>query len=143
MILGILLTIINPLLTIDNIIIYSSLLSLILIYRRDNYHYYSFIIGLIFDLISSTYILNSILYLLLSFIISYYFKIKKYNLKNIIIISIFIIFIYNFIYYLVLNLLNINTFNFIYFITDLVPIYIINILFISMLFLIINIKKHS
>mgnify|MGYP006988872487 CR=1 FL=1 len=50
MIFGILSTIINPLLIFNDIIIYSSLLSILLIYKKDiNYHIISFIVGFILD----------------------------------------------------------------------------------------------
>ena len=130
-------TLISPLLIYKNIIIYSSLSTLILIYKKDNYHFNSFITGLLFDIITSTYILNALIYLLMSYIINYYFKSRKYNLKNSIIIYIFIILIYNALYF-IFN----NTF-IIHFMTNIIYIYLFNIIYLSIIFLLINNKKYS
>ena len=143
MILILLMTLLNPLFISNNIVIYSSLLSIVFIYNKNQYHLICLIIGIIFDAICNTYILNGLIYFFLSFIINYCFKVRKYNLKNVIVISMFIIFIYNTIYYLIFNLF-INTFSYVSFITNLIFIYFINILYISLVFIFINkLKKHN
>jgi len=143
MILGIISSIFNPLLHYNNIIIYSSLLSIILIYNKEKEYYLKCtLIGLIFDIISSTYIINAILYLILSLIVSLFFNTKKYNLKNILLMSIFIIFSYNTVYYFILNIFRINTFSYLLFVTNLFYIYVINLIYVMIIFIIKD-NKHS
>lgn len=143
MILPIISIIISPLLIFKNVIIYSSLNSLLITYTKDKKTYIikSAIIGLLFDIFYSKYYINVFLFPLISLIISYYFTEKKYTLKNLIILSMFIIFIYNTFLYLVLNILSISIYNYTYFLTNLLYIYIINIIYISLLYLFIKKKK--
>lgn len=144
MILSLISLIINPLLTYKNIVIYSGLLSLVLIYKPNNKHenlIISVIIGLIYDIFYSKYFINVFLYFMISIIINYYFEEKKYDLKNIIILSLFIIFTYNTLLYIVFKIIHINTYNYTYFLTNLLYIYIINTIYISLIYLFINKKK--
>ena len=65
-----------------------SLLSLILIYKflkynKKEYFIFAIVSGFIYDLVfTNFYVLNSVLFLLNSFIIYFYFKKMKYNLFN-------------------------------------------------------------
>lgn len=145
MIIGILLTLFNPLFINNNVFLFTSLMSILLIYKNNNiYHLNCFIIGLFMDLISSTIFINAFLYLFISFIIRYFITYKKDNIKNRIIILLFTIFIYNTFLYLIFNLFKITTYNYISLFYYLIIIYIENILLYLILFLIIKLyKKHK
>lgn len=134
--------IINPLLHIENIFIYSTLLSLIFLYKKEHYYIISLFTGLVYDILYSNIFINTILYLFIAYIIKYIFSYKKYNLLNIIITSMFIIFIYNLINCFILYYIyNINV-SILYLVKNIIYIYIFNILYILLIFFILN-KKHK
>ena len=146
MILSLISLLIDPLLIFKNINIYSSIISLVVLYKPNSKKenlIISVIIGLLYDIFYSNLFINIFLFLIISLLINYYFEIKKYNLKNVIIISLFIIFTYNTICFLILKIVNINTYSYIYFISNLFYIYIVNTIYTSLLYLFINIKNKN
>lgn len=145
MILSLVSTIINPLLIFNNVVIFSSILSLIFMYTKDKNEYIvkSAIIGILYDIICFKGYIHILLFPLISLIIMYYFKEKKYNYKNVLILSMFIIFLYNTFVFLLLKILFISTYSYTYFLTNLIFIYIVNIIYVSLLYLLIKRKnKH-
>ena len=138
--------VIDPLLIFKNINIYSSIISLVVLYKPNSKKenlIISVIIGLLYDIFYSNLFINIFLFFIISLLINYYFEIKKYNLKNVIIISLFIIFTYNTICFLILRIFNINTYSYIYFLSNLFYIYIINTIYTSLSYLFINRKNKN
>lgn len=146
MILLLIILLISPLLVFNNYIIYLPFIYLILMYKKTNtleHLILSIIIGFITSLMSSNYYINIFLYPIISVIINYFFNEKKYNLKNIIIILMFIIFIYNTIEFIIFNILGVITYSYIYFITNLIYLYAINILCLSLIYIFIKYVNKS
>lgn len=137
------LSIILNLITIYNgIIIYSLPLYPILMYKKKKNIIFSYLIcGLILDLFLSSCMINTIILILIYLFINLFFKYKKYNLKNVIIVSIFSIFTYNSIYYLSLIILKHNIFPYVIFLNKLLYILFLNLVYVTIMFLIINNKN--
>ena len=89
-----------------------TLLSLIFIFpyfknSKKEFLIFSFFLGLIYDLLfTNFYILNSILFLIISFFIFYILKTHNYNYFIIIYNSLFVIFFYNVLLFLIFNFFN-------------------------------------
>lgn len=89
-----------------------TLISLIFVFpyfknSKKDFYIFSLLVGLIYDLVfTNFYIINSILFLLISIVIFYVLKNHEYNLLMIVITSILSIFLYNILLYLILNLYN-------------------------------------
>jgi len=140
MILSIISFLISPLF----INIYPLLISFLFLYDKNSRKYnifFTLILGLFYDVLYSKLFINILLFPTIYILIDYYFSIKKYNLKNIIVLLMFIIFIYNSCFFIVLNAFNIYTYDYTYFITNLLFIYILNIIYTSLLYLFIKRKK--
>ena len=80
-----------------------------------------------------------ILFVLVAIITRYIFLNIKYKYINVVITSMFIIFLYTTLEYLILITLNINCYSYIHFITNLIYIYFYNIIYTSLLYLLMNI----
>ena len=86
-----------------------SLLSIIFINKNNKIKYYSIsiVLGIIYDLIyNNFYVLNGILFFIISIFIHYYLKQSKFNLINIFILSIYIIIIYQLLLFIIYNAFN-------------------------------------
>jgi len=131
-------SIFNPLFT---------LLALILIYpcfnkRSNNYYIYAFVLGFIYDVsITNTLFLNAFIFLLLSYLIRLMFKKIPYNYLSILIISLCSIIYYRVITYIVLIILNYLDFNLFYLFKSIYTSILLNVIYISILYLIINSKR--
>ncbi len=142
---------INPLLLNINIFnisftIFSSLLSIILVYpylKIKMLIIYSVSLGILFDIIYGIIYINFLLYPVIAILIYLTFKRIKFNLLNLIITSMFIIFIYNTLFYLISNLFDIKTISYIYFLSNLIPLYLINIMYLVIFYILINIVSYK
>lgn len=144
MILSILSFLISPFLRYNNFIIYSTIISFIFLYKNKLKNLniiFIILLGISDDILFSYTYKNIIIYPVIYLLIDYYFSFKKYNLKNILLILLFIIFIYNFIDYILLNIFTNYKIDYIYFITNLIYIYLINIIYTIVIYLFIKIKK--
>lgn len=112
-----------------------SLLSLIFIYpylKKDKIKYLliSFMLGFIYDLVfTNFYVLNSFLFLTISYLIYLYFKKLKYNTLNVFVLSILLIFLYNILLFIIFNLTKYNTYNIDSFIFIIKHFFIINLIY--------------
>lgn len=142
MILSIISFLISPLF----INIYPLLVSFIFLYDKNNKKeniIFTLILGLFYDVLYYKFYINILLFPFIYILIDYYFSIKKYNLKNIIVLLMFIIFIYNSIYFILLKIFNIYSYDYTCFVTNLLLIYILNIIYTLLLYLFIKRKnKH-
>lgn len=145
MIIGIILTLLNPIFLNNNIFLFTSLVGILLMYNNDNvYHFKCLIIGLILDFISNTIPINVFTYVLISIIIRIFLTLKNDDLKNRLIILLFIIYIYNTIFYLIFYFFKNIALNYGYLMYHLIVFYIENALFYLILYLIIKFyKKHK
>lgn len=121
-----------------------TLLSLIFIYpyfknsKRD-FYILSVIIGFIYDIVfTNFYILNALIFLLISNIIYYYFKKFNYKLLNIILLSIILVLVYNFILFIIFNIYRYNMYTLFELIYILKHFFIVNIIYIFIIYLIYN-----
>jgi len=132
-----------------NSIFYSlfTILSLVLIYpnfnrRSNNYYIYAFILGLVYDItITNTLFLNAFVFLLLSYLIRLTLYKITYNYLSILIISICAIIYYRVITYMILTILNYLDFNIFLLFKSIYSSLTLNIIYISVSYLIINSKR--
>ena len=131
-------SIFNPLFT---------LLSLVLIYpsfnkRSNNYYIYVFILGFIYDVaITNTLFLNAFIFILLAYFIKLIFNKIPYNYLSVLIITLCSIIYYRVITYAILIILNYLDFNLFYLFKSIYTSILLNIIYISILYLIINSKR--
>lgn len=131
-------SIFNPLFT---------LLSLVLIYpsfnkRSNNCYIYVFILGFIYDVaITNTLFLNAFIFILLAYFIKLIFNKIPYNYLSVLIITLCSIIYYRVITYAVLIILNYLDFNLFYLFKSIYTSILLNIIYISILYLIINSKR--
>mgnify|MGYP004659966547 CR=1 FL=1 len=124
-----------------------SLLSLILIYKflkynKKEYFIFAIVSGFIYDLVfTNFYVLNSVLFLLNSFIIYFYFKKMKYNLLNIILITIICSSMYNLMLFTLFNIFSYSTYSFLDFSYILGHFIIINVIYIILGYILLNKTK--
>lgn len=119
-----------------------SLVSLIIIFRyyhrkdENKYLITSFVLGLVYDIVcTDTVFLNAGIYLLLSLFIIKFYKIFSYNLLNSAILLIIVIIIYRSITFLVLSNFNFISFNLYHLLRSIYSSLILNLLYLSFLFL--------
>ena len=134
--------ILNTLLIKNNVTIYTTLILLLLIYNKFEFRKYiviSIILGTLYSVLYAYVPIYIILFILVAIITRYIFLNIKYNYINVVITSMFIIFLYTTLEYLILITLNINYYSYVYFITNLIYIYFYNIIYTSLLYLLMNI----
>ena len=134
--------ILNTLLIKNNVTIYTTLILLLLIYNKFEFREYiviSVILGTLYSVLYAYVPIYIILVILVASITRYIFLNIKYNYINVVITSMFIIFLYTTLEYLILITLNINCYSYVYFITNLIYIYFYNIIYTSLLYLLMNI----
>lgn len=134
--------ILNTLLIKNNVTIYTTLILLLLIYNKFEFREYiviSVILGTLYSVLYAYVPIYIILFILVAIITRYIFLNIKYNYINVVITSMFIIFLYTTLEYLILITLNINYYSYVYFITNLIYIYFYNIIYTSLLYLLMNI----
>lgn len=134
--------ILNTLLIKNNVTIYTTLILLLLIYNKFEFRKYiviSIILGTLYSALYAYVPIYIILFILVAIITRYIFLNIKYNYINVVITSMFIIFLYTTLEYLILITLNINCYSYVYFITNLIYIYFYNIIYTSLLYLLMNI----
>ncbi len=134
--------ILNTLLIKNNVTIYTTLILLLLIYNKFEFREYiviSIILGTLYSVLYAYVPIYIILFILVAIITRYIFLNIKYNYINVVITSMFIIFLYTTLEYLILITLNINYYSYVYFITNLIYIYFYNIIYTSLLYLLMNI----
>ena len=131
-------SIFNPLFTLT---------SLILIYpnfnkKSNNYFIYAFILGLIYDIsITNTLFLNAFVFFSLSLLIRFVLKKIKYNYLSILVLLLGSIIYYRLITYIILVIINYLNFSFYYLFKSIYSSIFLNIIYISFVYLIINIKR--
>lgn len=134
--------ILNTLLIKNNVTIYTTLILLLLIYNKFEFREYiviSIILGTLYSVLYGYVPIYIILFVLVAIITRYIFLNIKYNYINVVITSMFIIFLYTTLEYLILITLNINCYSYVHFITNLIYIYFYNIIYTSLLYLLMNI----
>lgn len=134
--------ILNTLLIKNNVTIYTTLILLLLIYNKFEFREYiviSIILGTLYSVLYAYVPIYIILFVSVAIITRYIFLNIKYNYINVVITSMFIIFLYTTLEYLILITLNINCYSYIHFITNLIYIYFYNIIYTSLLYLLMNI----
>lgn len=134
--------ILNTLLIKNNVTIYTTLILLLLIYNKFEFRDYmiiSIILGTLYSILYGYVPIYIILFILVAIITRYIFLNIKYNYINVVITSMFIIFLYTTLEYLILITLNINCYSYVHFITNLIYIYFYNIIYTSLLYLLMNI----
>lgn len=134
--------ILNTLLIKNNVTIYTTLILLLLIYNKFEFRQYiviSIILGTLYSVLYAYVPIYTILFVLVAIITRYIFLNIKYNYINVVITSMFIIFLYTTLEYLILITLNINCYSYVHFITNLIYIYFYNIIYTSLLYLLMNI----
>ena len=134
--------ILNTLLIKNNVTIYTTLILLLLIYNKFEFREYiviSIILGTLYSVLYAYVPIYIILFVSVAIITRYIFLNIKYNYINVLITSMFIIFLYTTLEYLILITLNINCYSYIHFITNLIYIYFYNIIYTSLLYLLMNI----
>lgn len=134
--------ILNTLLIKNNVTIYTTLILLLLIYNKFEFRDYmiiSIILGTLYSVLYAYVPIYIILFMLVAIITRYIFLNIKYNYINVVITSMFIIFLYTTLEYLILITLNINCYSYVHFITNLIYIYFYNIIYTSLLYLLMNI----
>ena len=124
-----------------------TVLSLILIYKdfnrkNNNYFIYSFILGFVYDVaVTDTLFLNAFIFLFLSYLIRIIFNRITYNYISVLFISIGSIIYYRIVTYLILNILNYLNFNIILLCKSIYSSIVINIIYISVFYLIVHRRK--
>lgn len=124
-----------------------SCISLILIYKilkynKTEFFVFSIVSGFIYDIIfTNFYILNSVLFLLISFVTYLFFKKMKYNLFNIILVTIICIGIYNLMLFILFNIFNYSIYSFFDFSYILRHFFIINVIYIVLGYILLNKTK--
>lgn len=134
--------ILNTLLIKNNVTIYTTLILLLLIYNKFEFREYiviSIILGTLYSVLYAYVPIYIILFVSVAIITRYIFLNIKYNYINVVITSMFIIFLYTTLEYLILITLNINCYSYVHFITNLIYIYFYNIIYTSLLYLLMNI----
>ena len=134
--------ILNTLLIKNNVTIYTTLILLLLIYNKFEFREYiviSIILGTLYSVLYAYVPIYIILLVSVAIITRYIFLNIKYNYINVLITSMFIIFLYTTLEYLILITLNINCYSYVHFITNLIYIYFYNIIYTSLLYLLMNI----
>lgn len=139
---------------ISNLLNYNSvfyplftIISLILIYtdfskRNNNYFIYAFIVGLIYDIsVTDTLFLNAFIFLMLAYILKKIFNKITYNYFSILFISIGTIIYYRVVTYLVLVVVNYLNFDIYVLLKSIYSSLILNIIHISIFYLITHPKK--
>ena len=149
MILFILFILIYPFLSNINIsfisfTIFVPLISIILAYnylKPKKLIIYSTLIGILEDVLYTHFIINIILYPLIALLIIFIFKCIKYKLSNIIVLTMGLIFLYNSITYFIYDIfINIS---YVYLITNLIFIYIFNLIYLIILYILFSKRKHK
>lgn len=149
MILFILFILIYPFLSNINIsfisfTIFVPLISIILAYnylKPKNLIIYSTLIGILEDVLYTHFIINIILYPLIALLIIFIFKCIKYKLSNIIVLTMGLIFLYNSVTYFIYDIfINIS---YVYLITNLIFIYIFNLIYLIILYILFSKRKHK
>ncbi len=121
-----------------------TILSLIFVYpyfknSKKDFFLFSFILGLVYDLFfTNFYVLNSILFLIISIVIYYILNKKDYSLRYIIVTCIVSILLYNLLLFLILNFFNYVNYSLLDFSYILKYFIIGNILYIVILYLILK-----
>ncbi len=134
--------ILNTLLIKNNVTIYTTLILLLLIYNKFEFREYiviSIILGTLYSVLYAYVPIYIILFVSVAIITRYIFLNIKYNYINVLITSMFIIFLYTTLEYLILITLNINCYSYVHFITNLIYIYFYNIIYTSLIYLLMNI----
>lgn len=134
--------ILNTLLIKNNVTIYTTLILLLLIYNKFEFREYiviSIMLGTLYSVLYAYVPIYIILFVSVAIITRYIFLNIKYNYINVLITSMFIIFLYTTLEYLILITLNINCYSYVHFITNLIYIYFYNIIYTSLLYLLMNI----
>lgn len=107
-----------------------TLVSIVFIKKDDKYLIKCVIIGFIYDvLFTSYYIINMILFLLIGFLISIFYKKIKFNYTNNIFITIFIITIYQLILFILFNITGLKFINIYDFVLIARNFYLVNIIY--------------
>ena len=112
-----------------------TILSLIFIYpyyknSKKDYLLFSMIAGFIYDVINTNfYILNPLIFVLISYFIYMFFRKFKYKLLNVILVSIFVILFYQFLLFVFFNVTSSSKYSINDFIFIINHYYIINILY--------------
>lgn len=149
MILFILFILIYPFLSNINIsfisfTIFVPLISIILAYnylKPKKLIIYSTLIGILEDVLYTHFIINIILYPLIALLIIFIFKCIKYKLSNIIVLTMSLIFLYNSVTYFIYDIfINIS---YVYLITNLIFIYIFNLIYLIILYILFSKRKHK
>lgn len=121
-----------------------SLLSLIIIYpfyKRQKYLKISFILGLFYDIVyTDTLILNAFLFLIQAYLLKRIFKKIEYNYISCLLISLLSIIFYRTSTYIILIIINYTSFNIINLIKAIYSSIIINLIYLSLFYLILNRK---
>lgn len=121
-----------------------TLLSLIFLYyyfrkQRKKYFIFSFVMGFIYDLFFTNFlILNSLLFLFISVCIYYVLSTHKNDFIHMLLTSIFIIFLYNFFNVVILNFFNYTNYSILDFSFILRKFILVNIIYTIFLYLIIK-----
>lgn len=125
-----------------------SLVSLVLIYPYLNYNkreYFiiALILGLTYDILyTNTFLLNGIIFVFIAYLILNLFNILKNNIINSIVINLLIIFMYNSLIYFIHLIFKTNTIPITLFLSQVLFIFIVNSIYLSILyFLIKRLKK--
>ena len=119
-----------------------TILSLIFIYpyyknSKKDYLLFSMIVGFIYDVINTNfYILNPLIFVLISYFIYMFFRKFKYKLLNVILVSIFVILFYQFLLFVIFNITSSSRYSINDFIFIINHYYIINILYLICLYFI-------
>ena len=123
------------------------ILSILFIRNYNNISFYYKIClfaGFIYDLLyTSTFPLNSLVFLLLGFIISKLYQIFKNNLLTGVLINIFILLIYRSITFIVLSIIGYLPFSFNLFIDDILSIVLTNTVFFLFVYIIFKDNKRK
>lgn len=124
--------------------IFVPLISIILAYnylKPKNLIIYSTLIGILEDVLYTHFIINIILYPLIALLIIFIFKCIKYKLSNIIVLTMSLIFLYNSVTYFIYDIfINIS---YVYLITNLIFIYIFNLIYLIILYILFSKRKHK
>lgn len=138
---------ISMIIPINNIYLYKSFFSLISIiviypyftYDKKQFIIITFILGLLYDLVyTNTFMLNAIIFTVISLLTIELYKILRNNIINGIIICIIDLFLYNTIVYIILKIFNVRTIPISLFLSNLLFIILINILYFSITYVLIK-----
>lgn len=119
------------------------LLSLIFFVDKKYYLYYSFLIGLLYDILYNPIFINFYMFLIISYIL---LKIKKnieFNYINTLLISILLIIIYRISQHLILFIFSYTRFNIVYLFKSIYMSFFINISYVSIIYVIKKYVMHN